>query len=128
MNFFGISVEAMDRAAKKGIELRPMQPELFADLEVGIAEHDYGWVGDNFAVTLDTPKGHYLWLKCEYTAQIVAVDDYRPSAGTYNDLLPGFRLSAVSRLGIYNPGNDDEIARRFAARTYTSIVFVRAEP
>jgi hypothetical protein len=82
-NFFEISINTLDRAAAKRIELRPF-PCVPGFLPT---------------VTYDTPRGHYIILE-EYRAQIIAVDDYRSAANTYGDLIDGYVLSKIHILPI----------------------------
>ena len=97
MNLFYVSVEAIRRAASKRIELH------------SVLEDSY--------TPADAPRGHYLYLD-EYHAQIIAVDDHRPTAGTYDDLLEGYDLTQVSVL----PDPDQNAP----GRIFVSIVYRRS--
>jgi hypothetical protein len=97
-NLFAISTEAVIRAARARIELK-------ATPESRISEWD--------------EKGHYLWLERDL-AQIIAVDDHRPAAGTYNDLLPGYRLIEVAQLPL--TGEPDATNKN---KSFVSIKYVR---
>ena len=76
IDYFETSYLAIKKAAAKGFELTPKQ---------------------NGAVLMGTPAGHYLWLSSVW-AQIVAVRSYRSTSGTYDDLIPGYRLDNVINL------------------------------
>ena len=89
LNYVDIVLTAIQNARQKRIELLPL-PDF----------------GQEFcrAVVRDTPKGHYIGLDT-HKAQIIVVDDYRPSAGMYDDLVPGYRLARIFEM---TPGDDDE--------------------
>lgn len=77
--FDPLSARIVENARAVGIELRPT-PET---------------EGFKRSVTHTTPKGHYLTLQAK-GAQIIAVDDYRRASNTYEELLPGYRLTRIA--------------------------------
>ncbi len=87
VNLFEVSMVALERARQKHIKLLPHPRS-----------------DDKYPTVLQsTPKGHYLLLK-KRNAQIIVVDDWRPTAGTYADLLPGYEMLETEELPSIPPG------------------------
>lgn len=86
---FYLALDAVARAAARGIELSPLPRATCADCP--------SWIAGE--VIQATPKGHYFAL-CVDEAQIVAVDDYRPSPGTYADLLQGYGVDMIEAMPV----------------------------
>lgn len=93
---FYLSLDAVARAAARGIELSPLPRVTYADCPP--------WVAGE--VVQATPRGHYFAL-CVDEAQVVAVDDYRSSPGTYDDLLQGYEVDAVEVMPVVQPNRPD---------------------
>ena len=102
-NLDPISARIVENARAVGIEVRPTpHPE-----------------GRHREVILSTPKGHYLTLQAA-GAQLIAVDDYRHAANTYEELIPGYRLVEICEMLAGDvPGQMDPAhAGRFVSIAY----------
>lgn len=93
---FAIAVEAVRRAAAKGIQLQPM-PNAFSD----------DFLPD---VVEETPKGHYIGYWHD-GIRIIAVDDHRRTAGVYDDLVQDYVLMSVCILPLASEVPLDHPAR-----------------
>ena len=78
--------------------------------------------GCDRGVILSTPKGHYLHLQAA-GAQLIAVNDYRRTANTYEELIPGYRLVEVTEMTAGDtPGVMDAAhAGRFVSIAYLPV-------
>jgi hypothetical protein len=81
---FYLSLKAIENARAKRIELLPMPRYSGPDA----LPHEPG------CVMRSTPRGHYFALQ-EDMAQITIVDDHRPAAETYSDLIPGYEVELI---------------------------------
>ena len=113
---FYLSLDAFARAAARGIELSPLPRATCADCPP--------WVAGE--VIQATPKGHYFAF-CVDEAQVVAVDDYRSSPGTYDDLLQGYGVDAVEVMPVVQPATAD-LHGRFVRIHYLRKIYMSDDP
>lgn len=104
--FDPLSARIVENARAVGIELNPT-PET---------------EGFKRSVIQSTPKGHYLTLQAT-GAQIVAVDDHRRASNTYEELLPGYRLTMIAEMEAIDDAGKPvpELKGRFVSIEYLPV-------